>query len=83
MPDPSTDLGKLFDDRVIDGLRDLEQIDLTQVDPDVLWPLVVVHDDQYAITLTFTQIDDGFHVDVDLFANAMRVHDTIPITLRR
>lgn len=83
MPDYSTDLGRLFNERVLDGLRDLEQIDLTKVEDGMLWPLVVVHDGYYALTLTFVQLDNGFHVDLDLFAGAARVHETVPITLRR
>lgn len=80
---PDTDLGRLFADRVLDGLRGHDEYPLDELGPNDLPPMIVIWRDPFAVALVANQLDDGMSVEVHAFASANKAMEPIEIVLRK
>lgn len=80
---PDTDLGRLFADRMLDGLRGHDEYPLDELADDELAPMIVIWRDPFTIAIVATQLDNGMSVEIHGFQHAQKAFETIQISMRR
>lgn len=80
--EPDTDLGRLFADRVLDGIRGHDEYPLDELGPDELPPMIVIWRAPFAVAVVANQLDNGMSVEVHGFEFGAKAFEPVEIVMR-